>query len=74
MQHLIGEAVSELSLEDDRNPSHVYARVLRKAIHQHLALDKLHLGDVLVALRNAGYALDPKTGLLYWKTTPAEAA
>ncbi len=61
---LIREAVAELSIERARNPSYVYAHVLTKAIQKHLVLDDLHLGDVLVALRAAGYAIDGKTGLL----------
>ena len=63
--NLITEAIHELSENEARNPSHVYARVLRKAIQKHLVLDDLHLGDVLVSLRNAGYAIDRKTGSLY---------
>lgn len=63
-QHLIAEAINELTVEDTRNPSHVYARILRKAIQKHYMLDELHLGDVLVALRNAGYVVNHKTGLL----------
>jgi len=47
-QRLIAEAVKELSVEDTRNPSHVYARILRKAIQKRYMLDELHLGDVLV--------------------------
>ena len=47
-----------------RNPSHVYVAILRDAIKQHLAVDHLHLSDVLIALRNGGYAIDRKTGLL----------
>lgn len=61
---LIAEAIDELSVEEARNPSHVYARILRKAIEHHFTLDDLHLGDVLIALRNAGYAVDRKTGRL----------
>jgi len=60
-QRLIVEAIHELN---DRNPSHVYARILRKAIKRHYTLDHLHLSDVLLALRNAGYVTDHKTGLL----------
>ncbi len=60
---LIAEAIASLSL-DARNPSHVYARVLRKAIQLHLPLDGFHLSDVLIALREAGYSVDAKTGLL----------
>ena len=61
---LIQSAVRDLALEDARNPSHVYARVLKKAIREHLVLDDLHLGDVLIALRNSGFTVDRKTGLL----------
>jgi adenine-specific DNA methylase len=45
-------------------PSHVYATIVRDAIKRHLMVDHLHLSDVLIALRNAGYRIDPKTGLL----------
>jgi 16S rRNA G966 N2-methylase RsmD len=61
---LIEEAIAELSMERARNPSYVYAHVLTKAIQRHLTLDDLHLGDVLVALRRAGYSVDRKSGLL----------
>jgi 16S rRNA G966 N2-methylase RsmD len=61
-QHLIAEALNDS--RNARNPSHLYASVLRKAIKRHYTLDQLHLTDVLLALRNAGYVVDPKTGLL----------
>jgi hypothetical protein len=64
-EQLIEEAIGELSIEEARNPSHVHARILRKAIQRHLLLDGLHLSDVLIALRNAGYSVDRKTGLLH---------
>lgn len=63
-RELIEEAIRELPLETSRNPSQVYARILTKAIQKHFVLDDLHLGDVLIALRNAGYEIDPKRGLL----------
>jgi 16S rRNA G966 N2-methylase RsmD/predicted RNA-binding Zn-ribbon protein involved in translation (DUF1610 family) len=47
-----------------RNPSHVYAAIIRDAIKQHQMVDHLHLSEVLIALRNAGYSLDRKSGLL----------
>ena len=62
---LIQSAIRELSQDTARNPSHVYARILRKAIQKHLVLDDLHLGDVLIALRNAGYMVHRTSGLLY---------
>ena len=68
---LIRSAVGEMSAVEARNPSHVYARILRKAIKNGLVLDELHLGDVLIALRNAGYAVDRKTGLLHGDVTPS---
>ena len=51
-------------MDDARNPSHVYARILRKAIQKHLVLDDLLLSDVLISLRNAGYLVDRKSGLV----------
>ena len=71
---LIQEAVQEFSIEEAKNPSHVNARILRKAIERHFTLDELHLGDVLVALRNAGYAVDRKTGLLIAPAAKSAAA
>ena len=62
---LIRAAIDDLSADEPCNASHVYARTLRKAIQEGLLLDDLHLGDVLIALRNAGYGVDRKTGLLY---------
>ena len=63
-EKLIAEAIAELSADDARNPSYVYARILRNAIRKHLVLDNLHLSDVLIALRNAGYSVNRKTGQL----------
>lgn len=71
---LIREAVADLSIEQARNASYVYAHVLTTAIQKHLILDDLHLGDVLVALRNAGYTIDRKTGLLRKAESKSEAA
>lgn len=65
---LVGAVVNELATAQALNPSHVYARVLRKAIQNGLVLDDLHLGDVMIALRNAGYGVNQKTGLLYTRT------
>ena len=70
---LLAEAIDELSLDDARNPSHVYACILRKAIQKHLVLDDLHLSDVLISLRNAGYLVDRESGLLYRKKTTRRA-
>lgn len=71
---LIRAAIMELSSNEAENPSHVYARILRKAIQKHILLDELHLGDVLIALRNAGYSIDKKTGKLYVEDRKEERA
>ena len=71
---LIHAAISELSLEDAKNASYVYARILRKAIQKHLLLDNLHFGDVLIALRKAGYVIDRKTGQLHVNEAVSVAA
>lgn len=47
-----------------RNPSYVYAAIIRDAIKRHEMVDHLHLSDVLIALRNAGYQINRKTGIL----------
>ena len=61
---LVREAIEEMSVSQDQSPSHIYAGILRTAIHRGLVLDNLHLGDVLVALRNAGFSVSPRTGLI----------
>jgi adenine-specific DNA methylase len=68
-KELLASAVRDLGPGETSNPSHFYARVLRKAIQRHYLLDELHLGDVLVSLRNAGYSLDAKTGRMGLKST-----
>lgn len=60
-QHLIAQAISELPEAEAKNPSYLYARILKNAIRTGLLLDDLHLGDVLVALRQAGYGIDRKS-------------
>jgi 16S rRNA G966 N2-methylase RsmD len=68
-QRLIEEALDEVAAMGERNPSHVYAKVLRKAIQEHYMLDGLHLSDVLLALRSAGYRTNEKTGLMTLQRT-----
>ncbi|MFH0343449.1 MAG: hypothetical protein ACHBNF_15295 [Chromatiales bacterium] len=62
--YLLEGALRSLDEERSLNPSYVYAATVREAIRRHQRVDHLHLGDVLIALRNAGYAIDSKTGLL----------
>jgi len=66
-QQFVEQAIIELAGKGERNPSHIYAKLLRKAIHEHYTLDDLHLSDVLLALRGAGYTTDEKTGLMSFK-------
>lgn len=61
---LVRDAIEDLSDSQDVSPSHIYARILRTAIQRGLVLDNLHLGDVLVALRNAGFSVSSRTGLV----------
>jgi hypothetical protein len=61
---LLDAALTSLEEERSRNPSYVYAATVREAIRRRQRVDHLHLSDVLIALRNAGYTLDGKTGLL----------
>ena len=59
---LIEAAIQKLDTKRARNPSHVYAGVLREAIQRNMSLDNLHLSDVLLALRSAGFSINAKTG------------
>jgi hypothetical protein len=61
---LLEAALRSLNDDNARNPSYVYAATVREAIRRHETVEHLHLGDVLIALRNAGYSIDPKSGLL----------
>ncbi|MDO8835756.1 MAG: hypothetical protein Q7V01_09165, partial [Vicinamibacterales bacterium] len=63
-RELIKAALRSLQPEKARNPSYVYAATVREAIRRQETVEHLHLGDVLIALRNAGYAIDAKSGLL----------
>ena len=73
-QELIVRAIDDIPLETTPNPSHVYARVIRDAIRNNIVLDDLHYSDVLIALRNQGYRIDEKTGLLSKKLRSSKPA
>lgn len=68
-QRLVAEAIRDIPREYARSPSDIYARILSKAIQKHYILDELHLSDVLLALRSAGYSTDHKTGVLSFAKT-----
>lgn len=61
---LASSALRRLAEVHRRNPSYLYAAVLMEAISRRRRLDDLHYGDLLVALRSAGFPVDPQTGLL----------
>jgi len=61
---LIQDALEKLSPEKARNPSYVYVGAVKEAVARNMPVDDLHLSDVLVALAQAGYSIDPKSGLL----------
>jgi hypothetical protein len=63
-KELIEYAIRDLSDAQARNPSYLYIATVREAIRRHQALDHLHLADVLIALRNAGFSVNAKSGLL----------
>ncbi len=63
-ERLVRDGVARMPATKVRNPSYVYASILTRAIRDGVLLDGLHLGDVLVALRQAGYSVDSKTGEL----------
>lgn len=60
--------------ETMRTPSHLYAAIVRDAIRRHQTVDHLHLSEVLIALRNAGYSVDRKTGLFARNVSVAAVA
>jgi hypothetical protein len=61
---ILVSAARMLKPEDARNPSYVYAAAVREAIRQGHSLDSLHYSDVLLGLRELGFSLDSKKGLL----------
>ena len=70
----IQESLANLPVEQTRNASYIYVGILRRAIQEHQILDNLHLGDVLVELRRAGYTIDRKTGMLHRDPATVTAA
>ena len=64
---LVNQVIGELSDVQGQSPSHIYARILRTAIQRGLVLDNLHLGDVLIALRNAGFSVSHRSGLISYE-------
>ncbi len=61
---VLARAVGTLASDQTRNPSYVYAAAVREAIRLGHRLDSFHYSDVLVGLRELGFAIDTKSGLL----------
>jgi len=64
LSELLAAASRELDVGHKRNPSYIYAAALREAIRRGLSLEGLHYSDVLIGLRQRGFAIDPGKGLL----------
>ena len=61
---ILASAARTLEPDHARNPSYVYAAAVREVIRLGHALDRFHYSDVLMGLRELGFALDVKKGLL----------
>lgn len=64
LRALLASAAAELAGEHAKNPSYIYAALVRESIRRGAPLDRLHYSEVLGALRELGFQLDPKQGLL----------
>jgi hypothetical protein len=73
-RELIDSTLAYLPPNRARNPSYVYAAILRDAIRRHQTVDHLHLSGILIALRNAGHSIERKTGLLVWSESEVRVA
>lgn len=70
ISEILAHATTQLHPEHTRNPSYIYAAAMREAIRRHQRLDDLHYTDVLLGLRQLGFAIDTRTGLLSRPITP----
>lgn len=61
---IVEKVVKDFKVTALPTPSHVYLTILKDAMSIGLSLEDLHLADVLIALRQKGYAVDQKTGKL----------
>ena len=64
MAELIAETLEEVDLRVDRTASHIYLTILKRAFAAGLDVDRLHLSDVLAALRDRGIRPQSKSGHL----------
>jgi hypothetical protein len=74
LAELIAAAGTSLEPEHARNPSYVYVAALREAIRLGHRIDDLHYSDVLVGLRELGFAINAKNGLLASSFNPDAVA
>lgn len=64
LAEVLARAADSLASNQARNPSYVYAAAVREAIRLGHRLDDFHYSDVLIGLRELGFAIDAKSGLL----------
>lgn len=60
------QAVAAILAEDGvnaRTASEVYLSVIRRHIARHWDIESLHFTDIIAALRQLGYTIDPSTGI-----------
>jgi 16S rRNA G966 N2-methylase RsmD len=74
LAELIAAAGTILEPEHARNPSYVYVAALREAIRLGHRIDDLHYSDVLVGLRELGFAINARNGLLASSFNPDAVA
>ncbi len=60
---ILASAARTLEADHACNPSYIYAAAVREAIRLGHPLDSFHYSDVLLGLRELGFALDTKKGL-----------
>jgi hypothetical protein len=61
---IVNETVSEIDVRDRFNPSHIYLTVLKRAFEEGLPVDSLHLSDILKSLKDRGFQVNTKSGIL----------
>jgi hypothetical protein len=74
LSDLIAAARRVLDPDHARNPSYLYVAALREAIRLGHRVDDLHYSDVLVGLRELGFEINTKNGLLAKSFEPATVA
>ncbi len=64
IEDILERSLNRADVGELPTPSHVYLVVLKEAMTNGMDIEKLHLADVLIALRKRGLRVDEKTGRL----------